>query len=586
MNILTHFKKIYQFSKGYIKGFFVEEKIVILSEVDKLNNRLKEVFKLEEGFVLTLNGEWGIGKTYFWNSFIDKHLSEKLKNKEIAYISLFGKEKLSDIESDIIMQVSSIAKIKDYLGNSLGSLGFGGVKVSNVLSLIPKADFENIIICFDDFERKSDKLDSKDILGLISQFKEQKNCKILMIYNQDEIKEKEVISAYKDKVIDYELNYKPTVEESFNAVASKLKFFKDYLSDYLNSKGINNIRIIKRLINALNDFDFIKEEVKGHSDIEEEIVSSIMRLSAVNAQYNDFDLEVLVTYLEDKRYDQENKFQVNEKFEQILFLLDTNNDFLIISDILSNINYYIKNSIIDKTSLLAIINNRKEIKSRKEIAKKIGILYSKFNYDLTYDINSFPEEMLLILQDGGDDIVEIIYLSAFINYIEQMIEINPDGEDKYREFALAKIKVYIDSSFEKDMVYDELQSFGQLEKIKEFDKALGDYIDEKEKKINESKISSDTEIIELFKSPIRNRSWGDEPILLESIDKEVYKKYIQESPKFLREVFSFIRWTLKFSGGSGFDNAVDKMMKVLEELSEIPEYKTQIEKVLKSLKKS
>lgn len=71
------------------------------------------------------------------------------------------------------MQVSRAANVKEYLNNSLGSFGVSGINVSNVLSLMPKSDFKNIIICFDDFERKSKKLDSKDILGLIYQFKEQ-----------------------------------------------------------------------------------------------------------------------------------------------------------------------------------------------------------------------------------------------------------------------------------------------------------------------------------------------------------------------------------------------------------------------------
>ena len=144
----------------------------ITSEVDKVNGRLKDLFELDESFVIALNGEWGIGKTHFWNKFVEENLTEKLVRKEVAYVSLFGKNTLSDIESDIVMQVSQTEKIKSFLGSSIGSLGFAGLKVSNILSLIPKSDFKDIVICFDDFERKSNKLETKDILGLIYQFKE------------------------------------------------------------------------------------------------------------------------------------------------------------------------------------------------------------------------------------------------------------------------------------------------------------------------------------------------------------------------------------------------------------------------------
>mgnify|MGYP002634466782 CR=1 FL=1 len=179
------------------------------SEVEKLNSRLLELFELEEGFVVALNGEWGIGKTYFWNKFIEENFAERVKNKEVVYISLFGKETIKDIQADILLQISKFGKLYEIVNSAVGSSKFSGIDISSVLSLATKTDFENIIICFDDFERKSDKLDSKDILGLISQFKEQKNCKIVMIYNQNEVdpKDKKVVSDYKDKVIDYELHY-------------------------------------------------------------------------------------------------------------------------------------------------------------------------------------------------------------------------------------------------------------------------------------------------------------------------------------------------------------------------------------------
>ena len=85
----------------------------ITSEVDKVNDRLKDLFKLDESFVIALNGEWGIGKTHFWNKFVEENLTKKLVCKEVAYVSLFGKNTLSDIESDIVMQVSQTEKVKN-----------------------------------------------------------------------------------------------------------------------------------------------------------------------------------------------------------------------------------------------------------------------------------------------------------------------------------------------------------------------------------------------------------------------------------------------------------------------------------------
>lgn len=565
--------------KNWLKDFFLNnETKKTLSEVDRLNIRLKELFKLNEGFVVALNGEWGVGKTHFWNKFIEENFTTEEERKNIAYVSLFGKDKLTDIESDIIMQVSRIAKIKGYLDNSIGSIGYAGFKVSNVLSLISKVDFKNIVICFDDFERKSSKIDSKDILGLISQFKEQKNCKVIMIYNQIEIGDKKILSDYKDKAIDYELHYKPTVEESYKTVSKKLKVFNDYPLEYLKSKGINNIRVIKRLINALNDFEFIAIKLENNKDIEEEIVSSIMKLAVVNAKYNDFDLHNTIEYVREKRFgDKKSNFVENKEIENMLFLLGVNNDYFFTNDLLENINYYIKNSIINKENLVEIVNQKLEQKEQRVMARKISTIYSKYNYDLKYSNESFVKDMFSLLQEAGENVVDTINsVESFMYYIEEMQKI--DNDSKYKEFAIGKIKLYIDLMYETNI--RELQAFGKLQRIKDFDSSLEDYINEKDNAKNQSQIKSKEDIINLFNQPIINRSWGNEPDLLASINKTTYKKYIEESPVFFSEAMSFVRWTQGFAGNSGFEEAVDRIIEAFKELSNNPEYNSKVAKVL------
>ncbi len=447
------------------------------TEVQRLEERLKNLFKLDEPFVITLNGEWGVGKTHFWNSFIRTNLSTQLENKEIAYISLFGKDTLSDIESDIIMQVSRTVKIKNVLNNIVGSIGYAGVKVSNVLSLIPESDFKDIVICFDDFERKSDKLDSKDILGLISQFKEQKNCKIIMIYNQEEIEDTKV-SDYKDKVIDYELHYKPTVEESFKIVSNRLKVFNDYPLEYLKRKGINNIRVIKRLINALNDFEFILPKIEDHSDIKEELVYSIMRLSILNAKFSSFDIESLVEYVNDKRTSENGETNINNEYEIMLFLLDIEGNYFFPNAILENIYYYIKNSIINSEQLLSIINQKIAIKNRNIISQEIFQINFKYDYDLSYSRKNYASELFSALEKGGDYIVDITSVESFIYYIEELIDIT-GKENYYKTYAREKFQKYIDHMYEGDDI-SEFTAFGRKHKVIDFDSFLETYINKKD----------------------------------------------------------------------------------------------------------
>jgi hypothetical protein len=43
-----------------------------------------------------------------------------------------------------------------------------------------KQDFKDIIVCFDDFERLSSSMELEEVLGLISELKEQKNCSVVV----------------------------------------------------------------------------------------------------------------------------------------------------------------------------------------------------------------------------------------------------------------------------------------------------------------------------------------------------------------------------------------------------------------------
>jgi hypothetical protein len=81
-----------------------------------------------------------------------------------------------------------------------------------------------------------------------------------MILNEDELRvNKETLDKYKEKLIDYEFSYAPRPFELLEILQDKLTAFKEYpLQDYLTKHKINNIRVISRIINALNDFSFIE----------------------------------------------------------------------------------------------------------------------------------------------------------------------------------------------------------------------------------------------------------------------------------------------------------------------------------------
>ena len=77
----------------------------------KLEEKLYDLLmKRNEPFVASISGEWGIGKTYFWQRiFLEKYKNE-LSKKQIAYVSLFEHNSLNDIKADVVLQISKTTK--------------------------------------------------------------------------------------------------------------------------------------------------------------------------------------------------------------------------------------------------------------------------------------------------------------------------------------------------------------------------------------------------------------------------------------------------------------------------------------------
>jgi hypothetical protein len=78
-------------------------------------------------------------------------------------------------------------------------------------------------------------MELEEVLGFISELKEQKNCSVVMILNEDELEDnKEALDKYKEKVVDYEFSYDPKPSESLEILQDKLTAFKEYpLQKYL-----------------------------------------------------------------------------------------------------------------------------------------------------------------------------------------------------------------------------------------------------------------------------------------------------------------------------------------------------------------
>ncbi|WP_462104933.1 hypothetical protein [Campylobacter concisus] len=527
------------------------------NEIDKIKEKLIQIFKDESAVCTTINGKWGVGKTYFWHKFVEDNSKEL--NKSFVYISLFGKDSISQITQEIILQTykkykmvsnfldkfkkSNIDKIIDKFASNFGSAIIG------CISLFEKKDFENIVICFDDFERLSNKLSIKDVVGLISELKEQKNCHIVMIFNAKELKLDD-IKRYKDKIVDYEFNYKPTAENTYKIIEDKLKVFKDYPLEYFKKHNINNIRIMKRVVTALNDFGFLEKDLKDFKYTEQILVKDIMEIATINALKLNMNFKELDKYSFKYFTNNLKDNEKNKEFDEVIEYAQRN--YLEPSDIREEIISYITKSITDDEKIRYVVNI---IKFKEDKLKKLDGYMHRLQYDFKLDDGEYCNKIRDFLDDNID-MVYVLGVSNFIFYIEFIKERNPTQADKYHNFAINILKGILENnSYNTILPYNP-----DIDKILEFDPALIEYDDNLRDMSDRSKISTKEGILDLLKN-------GNELELevFEKVDDEKLKQLILNDWEFCFGVISCLN--SNFLLYSSCKNLINKFIRIFESIN-------------------
>ena len=154
-------------------------------------------------YAIMINGEWGSGKTYFWNHKIRnkiEHMHINGKQYTTIYMSLYGISNLEEISKKIFIETTQLmdknlkkfmknnnqSSIPEYAKTGLDMANFFGVTQNG--DRVDYADFfstDDKILCFDDLERAN--VDVIDILGYINNFVEHDHIKTIIICNEKEL---------------------------------------------------------------------------------------------------------------------------------------------------------------------------------------------------------------------------------------------------------------------------------------------------------------------------------------------------------------------------------------------------------------
>jgi len=423
----------------------------------QIEDALKDlILKDDKEFVAMLSGEWGIGKTYFWKAFT----KEYLKDKDVVYISLFGKNSLVDIETEILTKLSRFNQFKEQNKTILSWLKKATSFASNssgfpvniasgaILSLFSSNDFENIVICFDDFERLSDKVSLKDVMGLISQFKEQKECKVIMILNEKELdklsdidgkKHDEIFALYKEKVVNYNFHYQPSQEELFQAIKEDIKeiTFCEHqtIYDFFKETDLRNIRIMKQALYLLEKFSFIESKRYDKKVINEfvEIALNLFVFKAKsNYTYSEFcDFTSYTPYDEQvsdaKIYnDEKSKIIKNEKHEKNLPYYSENKSFSIQFDSLNKdlieqyIYQYIDYLKLEKEQITKLLDENNNTLSRYTIRDTLYEKNKQLFIDFQISNQTIVEELYRLLEQNKKDMPNLFAYKDFKSFIKHI----------------------------------------------------------------------------------------------------------------------------------------------------------------------
>jgi len=252
--------------------------------MDKVLETIKKyLLRANTDYAIMLKAEWGYGKTYYIKKSIKEDI-EKIINPstgnryKMIHISLSGIQNSKEIYNLIIGEKYKLVNTKT--GNGISGFvnsvaDFFGISLKENFILSDYLDYRDNIICFDDLERISSKLNLEDVLGFInSNFTEHNKIKTIIIANENQIEkslvrqedkkvddaEKSVYSIIKEKFIFRTIKYTPNIEDvllsSVQQIANKKIQQKlldnlDFLSEIINLSNSKNIRTLHFVIDNL-----------------------------------------------------------------------------------------------------------------------------------------------------------------------------------------------------------------------------------------------------------------------------------------------------------------------------------------------
>ena len=296
-------------------------------------------------YAIMINGEWGSGKTYFWNHKIrNKIESLQLNGRKYTtiYMSLYGISNLEDISKKIFIETTQLMdkNMRKYMDShgqtTIPEYAKTGLDMANFFGVTQNGDKINYasffatndkVLCFDDLERAN--VDVIDILGYINNFVEHDHIKTIIICNEKELSTKLKSSNLEMKtfiatyLLDKEGNLlkadKPMVEK----IREKIEYVFDKANDYERIKE----KLIGETFEYAPRFNYIIDGLlmryEGNQDLMRFLREHTNLITSTFIKSGTRNLRILKHALNDfkKVYENVNKFYPNTNLRVLQTML-------------------------------------------------------------------------------------------------------------------------------------------------------------------------------------------------------------------------------------------------------------------------
>lgn len=244
---------------------------------------------------IMIDGTWGIGKTKYVMDFL-------LSYHHGCYVSLFGKRDVDSILQEIyfkVIETDQKGKQKAFFNKMRASLNHVDVSMAGVSLSIPLigsiynsiikelGSKKSYIIVFDDFERKHESFDIKEIFGVIDNLSKIDGIKILLITASDQLgEEKEDFNKYLEKAIDKTIRIDSFADDAPMNILGKHEW--DTICKLVDVNKFKNLRIFKKTSLFIKEVvHTLGEDIFSEKFIKEDLVKMCFASVFFNIIHND-----------------------------------------------------------------------------------------------------------------------------------------------------------------------------------------------------------------------------------------------------------------------------------------------------------